>query len=177
MDIRDLPEEIRSSILSYSNRPVAASLAMRNDPMYLFEELLSIEPDFDIATILQQVRVRQRELQNLERKPVYQLYRLLERHNPTFEVTGSVGSDTYDISTTQAFADLLERVGFKITPDTSLNVGRVRQYKIVGIPNLPFDLDKIRTYQDLRLAEPGLSHLRETRLVSLDGTKQYTYRW
>lgn len=177
MNILNLPEELRSNIFSYSNVPRTASTILENDPMYLFQELLNIEPNFDIATILQQVRLRQRELRRLKKQPVYQLYRLLEHYDPIFKVQGLPNTQSYTITTTQDFSDIMKNNGFELLNDFGLATGDIRDYLISGISNLPMELDIIDTYLDLTLKEPGLSKLQEMIIPGLRPMKTYIFSW
>ena len=66
MSCRDLPEEVKMKILEYSVVPTATTITLRNDPAYLLQELLRLEPKLDLGALYKEARERDRERKELQ---------------------------------------------------------------------------------------------------------------
>jgi len=82
-----LPEEIKMTIFEYCDNPKEASVGLNMDRQYLLDELLSLEPELDLAHLVHQAQQRKQRREQLSKHPIYPLFlRILEEDPEHFIV-------------------------------------------------------------------------------------------
>ena len=93
-----LPEEIKMTIFEYCDNPKDASMGLKMDRQYLLEELLSLEPNLDLAQLVHQAQQRKQRREQLSKHSIYSLFMRILEEDPEHFTMHHEG-DRYVVST------------------------------------------------------------------------------
>lgn len=124
MAYRNLPEEIKMEILEYSSVPRTTAVTLQNDPAYLLQELLVLEPKLDLADLVAQAQIRNRRRRQLqlETTPEWDVWLLLQQYPDPFSIYEFDESTKFEIDASPRVLSALEQMGYTFEQKEHLTI-------------------------------------------------------